>query len=170
MRLGPPVHRPGDIVRVGQGFRFRYNWRPPQAPPGFRFQLFRFPFANHLQDGLFVGLGNDSQLKYPSRDRVADPVPWTPYGPYFYMPTGFFRVPPAGHLVAAQSATTGHFTSHACLPRSLSPVCLHIVCFNSSRNRKPRQHQSRRWSCHLICCASSDDWHGHSLAFGRLSS
>jgi hypothetical protein len=64
----------------------------------------------------------------------------------------------------------GSLTSHACLLRSLSPVCLHIVCFNSPRNRKRRQHQSHRWSCHLICCASSDDWHGHSLAFGRLSS
>lgn len=88
-----------------------------------------FPFPDHVQDGVSVGLGDHLQLEYASPDGVADPATWTSYGPHLYMPIGILTVPPADHFIPTPSATMGLSTSEACLPRSLSPVCLHnFVC------------------------------------------
>lgn len=38
-------------------------------------RLFRFPFANHMEDGFLVGLGDHLQLEYPSRYSVSDGGP-----------------------------------------------------------------------------------------------
>jgi hypothetical protein len=59
-----------------------------------------FPFPNHMQDGFSMTLGDDLQLEYPSRDRVADPAFRTSYRPNSYVPTCLFKGPPTGHVIA----------------------------------------------------------------------
>jgi hypothetical protein len=98
-------------------------------------QLLRFPSANHVQNSLFMGLGDHLQLEYPNRDTVADPTTRFVYRPHLYVPSGIFNVSPAGHLIATESATTGNFICDACLPRSLSRVRLQIVGYTLARNR-----------------------------------
>jgi hypothetical protein len=120
-----------DNCYAGPGQRLR---RYCQVRSG-QVQLFRFPFANHVQDGLLVGLGDHREFKYPGRYRVANPAAWSPYGPHLYVPDSIFNVSPAGHFISAKSAATGHFTCDASLPPWLSCVRLHIVCFTFVRNR-----------------------------------
>jgi hypothetical protein len=83
--------------------------------PGLGLSQFRFPLANHVPYGLFMGLCNHFQLEYPNRDPVADPTARAAGRPHLYVPGGVFKGSPAGHLVATESATTGQFTCDTCL-------------------------------------------------------
>jgi hypothetical protein len=66
-----------------------------------------FPFTDHMQDGLSVGLDEHLQLEYASRDRTADPATWTPYGPHLNVPTGIHTVTPADDLIARLKCQDG---------------------------------------------------------------
>jgi hypothetical protein len=109
--------------------------RPAKDRPRLGFQPTSLPIANHLQNGVFVGLCNHRQLEYPNRDPVADPTAPAAGRPHLYVPSGAFKVSPAGHLVAAESATTAHFTCDACLPRSISRIGLQITCSSLAYKR-----------------------------------
>jgi hypothetical protein len=131
-------------------------------------QLIRFPFANHVQNGLFMSLGEDLQLEYPNRDPIADPTARAADRPHLYVPGGIFKVSPAGYFVATESTTTGHFTCDACLPRRISLVRLQMFV-----SLLPASVASLTPELSLMCliwCASSDDWHHHALASVRRAS
>jgi hypothetical protein len=65
-------------------------------------------------------LGDRLQIEYPSRYRVPDPGTGTQAIPL--CATGIFKVPPPGHLIAAD------------LPRRVTLP--QIVCFTLARNRR----------------------------------